>query len=301
VHDGVTDKPLVAMVPARLAVSTRFVSLPAAVDDPPHRHVRDQAMAWQTMSGYAVFWEMMASAAGDDVAYALAGQMGAAGEQLALSYAAAVEVALWRDVDAEGDEGIGREMCMRAMAETESMFVMGSAHALANLAVRALSLSTDLKVKLARELHHRRPADAFDPFSVSPRDWRSMSAPLCAALDAAVKTSEVAIQDLVAPVVRFGLGTNWGAFKGQRDRDFHRWRPQTYGLQGVPQRSQWQDNGASRVLALGHPVDADAKGLGETVARIASSAMLELASTMEEFMDAWHDASPVLGGPSYRR
>jgi hypothetical protein len=95
------------------------------------------------MSGYPVFWEMMASAAGDDVAYALAGQMGAAGEQLALSYAAAVEVALWRDVDAEGDEGIGREMCMRAMAETESMFVMGSAHALANLAVRALSLTTD--------------------------------------------------------------------------------------------------------------------------------------------------------------
>jgi len=298
-NDPVTDKALIAMVPARLAVSTRFRSLPVAVDDPPHHHVREQAIAWQTVSGYATFWEMMASRASDDVAYALAGQMGAAGEQLALAYAAAVEVALWREVDAEGDEAVGQEMCMRAMSESQSLFVMGAAHALANLAVRALSLSADLRAKLARELRHRHPADAFDPFSLSPSDWRSMNATLCAGLDAAVKGSHLAIQNLIAPIVRFGQGTSWGALKDQRDKDFHRWRPQTYGLQGVPQRSQWQDTGASRVLAVGHPVDPEAEGIGETIARLATSAMLELASIMEEFMDAWHAASPVLGGPSY--
>ena len=90
---GETDPAVVGVAPMRLAVATRRRRLPASVADEEHERVAKQGLAWQQTAGHAVFWEVGATAQGADEgrAYALAGQMASAGEQLSLAHAAAVE------------------------------------------------------------------------------------------------------------------------------------------------------------------------------------------------------------------
>jgi hypothetical protein len=292
--------PFSAVVPARLARAP-IRELPAAVSDKAHQRVRDQAMSWQQVAGHATFWEMAAQEADEGYAYALAGQMASAGEQLALAYAASVEVALWQEnLEPDGPE-VAREMGMRAMAEAQSLFVIGTGHALANVAVRALSLRQDLKAHLIETFFSGNVAGSFDPFSSERSDWLSMNKPTCKKLRKVTQLGDSQeITDLIEPVINYGLGQTWNELVERRGEDFHRWRPQTHGLQGVPRRSPWHHDPTSRSLGIGTPIYEDAKGLAAEVGRLASEAMLELAGAMESFYSAWPAASSVLGGPMYQ-
>lgn len=292
--------PFSAVVPARLAVAP-LRALPALVSDQAHERVRNQALLWQQVAGHATFWEMAAREADEGVAYALAGQMASAGEQLALAYAAGVEVALWKESQEVTDVEIGREMGMRAMAEAQSLFVIGTGHALVNVTVRALSLRQDLNAMLITTFFAKDAVAAFDPFSSDRSDWLSMNKPTCKKLRKVAKLSESAeIVDLVKPVVSYGLGRTWNELVERRGEDFHRWRPQSHGIQGVPRRSPWQHDATSRSLGIGTPIYNDAKGLAQGVAQLSDQAMLELADAMEAFYDTWPGASNALGGPSYQ-
>ncbi len=291
--------PFSAVVPARLARAP-IRELPAAVSDRAHVGVRDQAMSWQQIARYATFWEMAARAADEGFAYALAGQMASAGEQLALAYAAAVEVAIWQEAEEGDGPEIAREMGMRAMAEAQSLFVIGAGHALVNVAVRALSLRQDLKTQLIATLFSGNVAGTLDPFSSERSDWLSMNKPTCKKLRKVTQLSNSQeIIDLVEPVVSYGLGQAWNQLVDRRGEDFHRWRAQTHGIQGVPRRSPWQHDATSRSLGIGTPIYEEAKGLAADVGRMAGEAMLHLAGAMESFYSAWPAASNVLGGPRY--
>ena len=146
------DYALVGMAPRRLAVGTRRRRPPRSVANEEHERVARQALEWQQTAGHAVFWEVGATAQGSDEgrAYALAGQIASAGEQLALAHAAAVEVALWREFREKTDPDAEYEMCMRGMAEAQCLFVIGTGHALANVAVRALAISQALRLELTK-------------------------------------------------------------------------------------------------------------------------------------------------------
>lgn len=161
----------------RLAVATRRRTPPKSVADDKHKHVAEQALDWQQAAGYAVFWEMGAAGHEDDEGrvYALAGQMASAGEQLSLAHAAAVEVALWREVRAKADHDPEQEMCMRAMAEAQCLFVIGTGHALANVAVRALALDHGLRAGLSKRLRRGSVSPGFRPFSQDREDWVSLN------------------------------------------------------------------------------------------------------------------------------
>lgn len=290
--------PFSAVVPARLARAP-LRELPAAVSDAAHQRVRDQATSWQLLAGHATFWEMAAQQADEGYAYALSGQMGSAGEQLALACAAGVEVALWGESEEPGYLDVDREMGMRAMAESQSMFVIGTGHALMNVAVRALSLRKDLKTQLVD--FSRSAAGSFDPFSSVKSDWLSMNKSTCKKLRKVARfDSSQQIIDLVEPVVSYGLGQTWNDLIERRGEDFHRWRPQTHGMQGVPHRSPWRRDGTRRSLGIGTPIYEDAKGLAAQVGRLAEHAMLELADVMESFYSAWPAASNLLGVPTYQ-
>lgn len=292
--------PFSAVVPARLARAP-IRELPAAVSDQAHLRVREQAMSWQQIAGHATFWEMAAHEADEGFAYALAGQMASAGEQLALAYAAAVEVAIWQEPHQAEAPEVAREMGMRAMAEAQSLFVIGTGHALVNVAVRALSLRQDLKAEVIAMFFRGDMARALDPFSSGRSDWLSMNKPTCTKLrTVAERSSSQEIIDLIEPIVSYGLGQAWSQLAERRGEDFHRWRAQTHGIQGVPRRSPWQHDATSRSLGIGTPIYEDAKGLAAEVGRIASEAMLELADAMESFFGAWPAASNVLGGPRYQ-
>jgi hypothetical protein len=170
------DQNLAALVPRRLAEAPE-VALPASVDDEAHRFVVHQALEWQQVAGSASFWEMAAITAVEGMAYALAGQIGAAGEQLALAYAAGVAVALWRERRRQLEPAdVETEMCMRAMAEGQTLFVTGTGHAFANVGLRSLTMDEGLRALLI-EKYRRRDGSAptFDPFSTDVRNWLSLN------------------------------------------------------------------------------------------------------------------------------
>ena len=190
---------------------------------------------------------------------------------------------------------------MRAMAEAQSLFVIGTGHGLANLTVRALCLDRKLRADLIKRFTHIGSSPNFGPFSEKPVDWLSMNAKTCKKIRAVAKASAAQeVIKLVEPVATLGKGQPWRNLVDRRGEDFHRWRPQSHGIEGVPRTSPWKQKDKSQVLKLGHsPYEETAKRADET-ARVATEAMLELARSMEAFMDRWPAASGHLGGPRFK-
>lgn len=291
----------------RLAAAVETTSLPTAVDDARHKAARTRAVEWQQRTGDAWFWEMAAAAAPEGAAYALAGQMASVGEQLALACSAAVEVALWQIRPAAGDDDVVvAEMSMRAMAEAQSLFVIGAGHALANVAVRALTLDHKLSAALVQAFARGSSIPTFAPFSERPADWISLNPTSCRHLKKVAQGSgSQNIVALIEPVAELSFGAPWKALVDRRGTDFHRWRPQTHGLQGVPHSTPWRHTPSTteapgeRVLGMGQPRYEDARGLAHDVADIATDAMFALSDAMNRFLTAWTRASQELGGPRY--
>lgn len=293
---------LVGVAPARLAAPTRRSREPASVADQDHQRVAAQALEWQTFGGQAIFLEMGAATkrADENRMYELVGQMASVGEQIALARAAGVEVALWREVRDATEPDAEHEMSMRAMAEAQCLFVIGTGHALANVAVRALCLDRKLRAELAKKFAGRGASPTFEPFSERPRDWVSMNRESSRRIRAVAKASGAQeIMKLIEPVAAVGLGKAWCKLVARRGEDFHRWRPQTHGIEGVPRRSPWKRDGEARVLALGHRTYTDAVGRADETANLADDVMLMLAVSMEAFMSRWSDASTRLAGAGF--
>lgn len=58
-------------------------------------------------------------------------------------------------------------------------------------------------------------------------------------------------------------------------------------------------DGSESGLNLGHPTYDEARGLADETARLASEAMMDLALSMEAFMEGWPVGSGHLGGPKF--
>ncbi len=293
---------LVAVAPMRLAAAPEG-PLPQSVRNGDHELVVEQALEWQQTAGHAEFWEMGAAAQGadEDRVYALAGRIASAGEQLALAHAGAVEVALWQELRGDSKPDPAHEVSMRGMAEAQCLFVMGTGHALANVAVRALALNPSLRSELVKEFQRGGSSPTFAPFSRDRIDWVTLNAGTCKTVRAVAQscgTQEVIW--LIEPVVQFEAGRSWRDLEERRGEDFHRWRPQTHGIDGVPRSSPWSRDGRTRALGLGHSTYEEARGLADEAARLASEAMIDLARSMKTFLQRWPAASKDLGGPRFK-
>ncbi len=297
-HPGV----LVGVAPMRLAVAPGR-PLPESVSDDDHKLVADLALEWQQTAGQAVFWEMGAAVrgTGEGRVYALAGQMASVGEQLALAHASAIEVALWRDARAKSEPDPAHEMSMRGMAEAQCLFVMGTGHAFANVVVRALALDPSLRAELSKKFGRGRSSPTFGPFSQDRADWVSLNVDTCERIAGVAESSGAKdVIQLAESIVHFGTARTWKDLVERRGTDFHRWRPQTHGIEGVPRISPWKREGNTRRLELEHPSYEDAQGLADETARLASDAMIDLAFSMRTFMERWPPASNHLGGPRFK-
>jgi hypothetical protein len=293
---------LIGVAPKRLA-DAPLRHLPQAVAGEAYEAVANVALDWQQTSSQARFWEMGTAgvdASNEGRVYAFAGQMASAGEQLALALAAAVEVAIWRDARVgEPEPDPVEEMQMRGMAEAQSLFVMGTGHALANLAVRVLALDESCRAELGRKLGRGKTL-TFAPFSTDRADWISLNRTACKAIRAAARsTGHRAVIDLVEPIAEFGTGTSWRDLEERRGQDFHRWRPQTPGLGGGPRQSPWVHDGETRRLDFHGTVDDEVEALAEKVAELATAAMMDVSAAMTEFGQRWPAASGQLGGPKF--
>lgn len=293
---------LIAVVPMRLA-SAPHRALPPRAASEEFEAVAQQALAWQETASMASYWEMGSRGNADPNnagrVYAFAGQIAAAGEQLALAHGAAVEVAIWEEVRAGSKLDASYEMSMRALAEAQCLFVIGTGHALINVVARALAMKAELRDRLGHAFVRDGHNPTFEAFSNDRNDWLSLNRSTCSRLDKAAADQPKEVTAMISPMVAFVTGTAWKTIVERRGQDFHRWRPQSDGIEGVPRSNPWQQVPGGRSLNSSVGPYTDGTGLADEVAEIANAAMFKLAATMCATRGAWPAASGHLGGPKF--
>ena len=299
-RDG-SNRVLVSLAPMRLSAPGSDSNLPRSVADDAHEGVVQVSLAWQEVAISARMWELGATTRGTERnrTYALAGQMASVGEQLALAHGAAVEVARWRAYRESAKPDESHEMSMRGMAEAQCLFVIGAGHALANVAVRALALQPDRRAALGAKFKRGSAVPEFRPLSSAREDWVSMSPATSKKIRAVVaRDGKGAVAELVQPVIELGLGQAWQSLTDRRGEDFHRWRPQSHGVVGVPRELPWKAGKNSLSMGLGpmYPHE-ESRGLAEQTAKIATDGMLALAAAMRVYLERWLTTSESVGGP----
>lgn len=296
---------VVAVVTPRIAVPGTAEKLPSTVDDSRHRSVATQALEWQQLGASALIWELAATVQGAEEAraYSLAGQIAAVGEQLGLAYGAGVEVALWQEIRVSQPEPRPEyEMGLRAMAETQSYFTMGSGHGLANVALYSLAMQPPLLAALQVAFRRRTTPPPFPPISNDRADWIYMNR------RDVLRLQQVAhgfgsreAEELIEVVVDFADSDAWKDLVERRGEDFHRWRPQSHGLVGVAKASPWRHDQGTRALGIGPMSNyTETQGLADEVAATADRAMLRLAEGMDDYLKRFVAASPHLRGPRFK-
>jgi hypothetical protein len=163
------------------------------------------------------------------------------------------------------------------------------------VAIRALALDASLRKALIAKLPGK---PTLDPFSDRRPDWLSLNDYTAEDIREVAHSSGIpeAIA-LVDPVIDYALGKSFDELCERRGTDFHRWRPQSYGIVAVPAEPAWTYKENERSMGIGFPVNEAAKGLAEEVTKIADAAMFALADAMDEFLKRLPAASPRLGGP----
>jgi hypothetical protein len=275
------------------------------------------AIDWQQQASRADWFETQTTVRGirEGRGYALMGQMGSVGEQLALAYAAKVEVVNWRQVASENETlaslapeettRIGLvEMCSRALSEVQASYLLALGHSLANVCIYALCLHDDLRINLATQFRHPNPELAFPPFSDAQQDWVSLTSDTSSRMRRSIReTSKLSeerrqvVLGLVAPTSELAASNPWRAVSEMRGDFFHRWRLQSHGLPGASKQTPWvRDVQGSRRLSVGaRPRASDeARRFAERLDTSASELIQVAASAMEQSLAAWPDAFTAL-------
>ena len=238
------------------------------------------ALKWQTIGGYAEFWE--SAGAEENRLYELAGCRAGIGEQVGLACTAERDYLGWEQMKLEGVEAVEAEMAKRALAEVVGHYVLGAGHGLFNLAARTVALDEALKSVLRSKL-----GTEFPPLSEQWKDWPSASSTRAKKLQTVASSSVIPEIRIVAdPMVTLVASAEWQHLNDARGSDFHRWRVQTDGIVGVAKRSPWKKGDRVRSLEIGagQPLGKDAQAkLAAKTLRIAVAARNELIKAADSF------------------
>jgi hypothetical protein len=255
---------------------------------------RKAATEWQGMSVWADFWELLAPRVPHGRGRELAGLMADGGERLALALAAVTEAELWRIFRQEAppearqlDEmrqravKAGNEMAHRAMAELASYYLLATGHVIANVTARALALDPKLHPILFDVLGGWFPVGSSDP-----RDWLSLNRDTVRQLRRAAKrASGQAAQMLAEPATSLVMSHAWQELDQLRGAHYHRRRPQSAGISGVPLASPWTFSATVSVMDGGGGEYTDGDGLAEKAADLSRRALAELTSVMPRLQE----------------
>jgi hypothetical protein len=256
---------------------------------------QDVAADWQTTSWKADFWEVaLVPRVQPGRAHELAGLIAAGGEQFALALAALVEAELWRSQRREqpvealdlGESqkrvlGAAQEMAHRAMAELATHYLLATGHTLANVTVRVLALDTQLHSALLDVLGSWCPVN-----SASPTDWLSMNRDTIRALRrVARKGSSPTLQVLTQPATELVLSSSWQELDQLRAAHYHRRRPQSAGMSGVPLANPWQFSGGAMSIGAGRDEYTDGDGLAHETTDLARRVLTGLTAAMKALLE----------------
>jgi hypothetical protein len=281
-----------AVNPYRLAAPTP----PEAVKDLSQaawwKATQNVAFDWQATSIWADLWELLAPKVQYGRGHDLAGLIADGGERLALALAAVTEAELWRiyrqDVPPEVrklDEmrrrsvSAANEMAHRAMAELASYYLLATGHILANVTVRALALDSQLHQVLFDLLGSWYPVGSSDP-----KDWLSLNRDTVRQLRKAAKRSSPATHSLAEPASALLMAPAWQELDQLRGEHYHRRRPQSAGVAGVPLASPWSFSSGVSYMDAGGGQYADGDGLADKTTDLVRRALGELTSAMPQLL-----------------
>lgn len=314
---------LAALVPSGLVPERQGV--PFAELRREFNLVIEQALNWERKGIDATWWELQANVRGVSEArgHALAGQVAAVGEQLALAFGALVELHNWKrvqkdpkaiealtgDRDAVAGNALA-EMCSRAFAEMQAGLLLAAGHGLANVCAYGLCYSDGVRSALAARRRREDSATAFEPFSGDKQDWLELTGDSIkdlrrAARDASVISSSLssggkeAVLAFLEPARILATSPDWKTVSAVRGEFFHRWRVQSPGLPVVPRETPWEHHSTgTRKLSFGaSPAPSGGRQAREFADRVelsSSQLMLSLAETMKETLEAWPTALDAL-------
>jgi hypothetical protein len=242
----------------------------------------------QMTSLLADFWEAgMAPAVERGRSSELAGLLAGSGEQFALALAALAEAELWsrhrraNPPDLDSDEGrvlgAGQEMAQRAMAELASYYLLGVGHAVANVTARTLALDTTRHPQLLDALGSWFPVG-----SEESRDWLSINQDTVRRLRRLGKTGSAAIQIICEPATAILQAPEWQELSRLRGAHYHRRRPQSAGVMGVPLASPWTFGDGVARMGLGASQYTDGDNLALRTTDLARRLSIVVASALDD-------------------
>jgi hypothetical protein len=276
-----------AVIPSRLAALTPPGTVERLRQQEWWTGAQQVASDWQKISVWAGFWELaLVPPVQHGRTHELAGLIASAGEQLALALAALVEAELWnvhRHANPPNTSNIdGRvvaaacEMTQRAMADLATYYLLSTGHTLANVTVRTLALDARLHPVLLDVVGSWSPVSSQDP-----RDWLSLNRDTARQLRrVARKTSSPPFHAVVEPAAAVVLSPGWQELDQLRGADYHRRRPQSAGITGVPLASPWMFSEGVASMNFGGSEYTDGDGLARRTTDLARRVMGELSSAM---------------------
>jgi hypothetical protein len=217
----------------------------------------------------------------------LAGLLAASGEQFALALAAVTEAELWslhrrtNPPDLDSDEGrvldAGQEMAQRAMAELASYYLLGVGHTVANVTARTLALASDRHPQLLDTLGSWFPAG-----SEESRDWLSLNRDTVRSLRRLARAGSPAIQVIAEPATKLLQSPEWHELNQVRGAHYHRRRPQSAGVMGVPLANPWTFGDGVARMSLGAVAYTDGDNLAMNTTDLARRLSGILASALDD-------------------
>ena len=169
----------------------------------------------------------------------------------------------------------GNEMGHRAMAELATYYLMGTGHALANITGRALALDRSLHPSLLDGLGTWMPVG-----SPELKDWLSLNSDTVRRLRRVARTKPH-LADVLGPLTTLLQNSAWHDLERQRGSHYHRRRPQSFGVAGVPLANPWvEDSPGSWRLSVGLRNYTDSQNLAHETTALARRVLTLLTTVM---------------------
>jgi hypothetical protein len=245
----------------------------------------------QTTSHLANLWEAsLAPAIQRGRSSELAGLIADGGEQFSLALAALGEATLWaacRETDPPDWRTVegrvldaGQERAQRALAELATYYLLAVGHRVANVTARTLALDRDRHPQLLDVL-----GTWFPVRSEESRDWLSLNRDTARSLRRLAKAGSPAVQAIAGPATTLLQSPEWGELDQLRGAHYHRRRPQSAGVMGVPLASPWIFGDGVASMNLGADRYTDGDNLAQSTTHLARRLSGVVAVVMDDLRE----------------
>ena len=222
------------------------------------------------------------------------GLIGSIGESLSVGAACEVEVEAHRLLRSSGQLPVSMMIAQRFFSIAEAELLVGVAHRLANVVVRALAIDPAIRDAIGAQKVLAKWGGAHRPFSDKRDAWLSFNHYVAKALGAVVASSpHKSTRGLAAVLSTLAAGLQWVGLEENRGQDFHRWRVESSVMAGLDQQGgQVADITNSEGAVVGHAYGGDpvpytlADGREDHEARISRAALMAVSGAVGEMLGA---------------